>query len=179
MDITQHIRTVPDYPVEGINFYDVNSLFADQQLFSYTVKKLIERIRDNTTGMMPTHIVGLESRGFVLGAAIAHATNLPFVMIRKKGAKYPGKLLEQSYTTEYSTDTIVLQDGLLSYTDRVVIVDDLLATGGSMMASRNLVEQTGAKVVAEAVIIDLQYAHSDNYQLRNLISLEKVYNPNA
>ena len=92
MDIEQYIRTVPDYPVPGVNFYDMNSLFASP-VWNSVVTTMVEVIDELYEA--PSHIVGLESRGFVVGAAIAHAMELPFVMVRKKGAKYPGKLFVQ------------------------------------------------------------------------------------
>lgn len=162
----EFIRIVKDYPVAGVNFYDLNSLFADQQLFKRTVSHMATIINNNTTMRFPTHIAGLESRGFVIGAAVAHELGLPFVMIRKEGSKYPGNLLIESYDTEYSTDTIVLQEGLLGHTSRVVLVDDLIATGGSMMAAKRLVEQTGAQVVHACAIIDLKYTHADDFDMK-------------
>jgi len=173
MKYSDFIRTVPNYPIDGVNFYDVNSLFADNKLFSVMIDDMADKL-SLVDDKYPTHIAGLESRGFVIGAALAYKMGLPFVMIRKKGAKYPGDLLEQSYGTEYSTDTIVLQEGLLSHTDRVILADDLIATGGSMMAARSLVESTGAKVVGIGVIIDLFYVHCKEYDLLNVIALDTV-----
>lgn len=153
-----YIRTIPDYPQEGVNFYDLNSLFAGP-MFSKAVHEMTKKVTDYTDH--PTHIVGVESRGFVLGAAIAHQLNLPFVMVRKKGAKYPGELLEQSYDLEYGSATLTLQTGLLGHTDRCIIVDDLVATGGSIMATKRLIEQTGAKVLRGVTVIDLVYVRRD------------------
>ena len=152
-NVLDYIRTIPDYPIEGINFYDVNSLFAGPA-FSQVITDLVDKVEDLQN---VTHIVGVESRGFVLGAAIAYATDLPFVMVRKKGAKYPGVLLEESYSLEYGEATLTLQQGLLGHTDRVIITDDLIATGGSLTATARLVEQTGATVLAGLAIIDLAY----------------------
>jgi len=165
------IRVIPDYPIDGVNFYDLNSLFADSKLFGSMVDSMAAQLAVTTKNNHPTHIAGLESRGFVVGAAVAYKMGLPFVMIRKKGSKYPGELLEESYGTEYSTDTIVLQKGLLGHTNRVILVDDLIATGGSMMAARDLVEQTGATVVGSGVIIDLAYLHKAGYDIRNTVVL--------
>ena len=104
----------------------------------------------------PTHIVGIESRGFVFGSALAQEANIPFCMVRKKGSKYPGKLLEESYQLEYGEDTLVLQEGILGHTSRVLIVDDLVATGGSIIATSNLIEKTGARVEGVVTIINLK-----------------------
>ena len=169
----EYIRQIPDYPQEGINFYDLNSLFAGPMFH-----KAVDDLAAKTTYYdNPTHIVGIESRGFVLGSAIAYKLGLPFVMVRKKGAKYPGELLEQSYDLEYGSATLTLQTGLLGHTDRVVMVDDLIATGGSMMATSQLVKQTGARVLGALAVIDLKYVRKD---LRSLgfptSSLESVWN---
>tara|TARA_B100001057_G_scaffold262158_1_gene262396 strand:+ start:738 stop:1274 length:537 start_codon:yes stop_codon:yes gene_type:complete len=150
--VKKNIRTVPDYPKEGINFYDLNSLFASD-LWSPLVSEMYEEIYH----LQPTHIVGIESRGFVLGSALAQEGNIPFCMVRKKGAKYPGKLLEESYELEYGTDTLVLQEGILGHTSRVLIADDLIATGGSMIATSKLIEKTGARVEGAVTIINLKY----------------------
>ena len=154
--IKKNIRTVPDYPKEGINFYDLNSLFASD-LWSPFVSEMYEEIYH----LQPTHIVGIESRGFVLGSALAQEGNIPFCMVRKKGAKYPGKLLEESYELEYGTDTLTLQEGILGHTSRVLIADDLIATGGSMLATKRLCEQTGARVIATATIVNLRYLNAE------------------
>tara|TARA_B100001057_G_scaffold487462_1_gene570236 strand:- start:599 stop:1132 length:534 start_codon:yes stop_codon:yes gene_type:complete len=153
-NLLNYIRTVPDYPVEGVNFYDLNSLFSST-VWPRTVEKLADDVR--VKFCHPTHIVGIESRGFVVGAALAQIMSLPFTMIRKKGAKYPGELLEESYELEYGTDTLTLQVGILGHTSRVILVDDLVATGGSIQASKKLCEQTGAQVLGVVSLIHLAY----------------------
>ena len=159
----EYIRTIPDYPVEGINFYDMNSLFASS-VWPRAVRTLVQRVNDEYLTDI-THIVGIESRGFVVGAAMAQAMDLPLVMVRKEGAKYPGKLLKETYELEYGSDTLTLQEGILGHTSRVLLVDDLVATGGSMMATQRLVEQTGARVLGGATVVNLKYL--------NPISMEK------
>ncbi len=154
MDIEQYIRTVPDYPVPGVNFYDMNSLFASP-VWSSVVTTMVEVIDELYEA--PTHIVGLESRGFVVGAAIAYAMELPFVMVRKKGAKYPGKLFEETYQLEYGSDTLTLQEGILGHVSRCIITDDLVATGGSALATKRLIEQTGARVLGIVAPVNLAY----------------------
>lgn len=166
--VKHYIRTVPDYPVEGVNFYDMNSLFASD-IWSDVVGKMAENL-ESKTEFLPTHIAGIESRGFVVGAAVADALNIPFVMIRKKGAKYPGKLLEESYELEYGTDTLTLQEGVLGHTSRVVIADDLIATGGSMLASRKLCEQAGAKVLGCVAVINLKYLNTSEFESMDILS---------
>ena len=154
MDIEQYIRTVPDYPVPGVNFYDMNSLFASP-VWNSVVTTMVEVIDELYEA--PSHIVGLESRGFVVGAAIAQAMELPFVMVRKKGAKYPGKLFEETYELEYGSDTLTLQEGILGHVSRCIITDDLVATGGSALATKRLIEQTGAQVLGIVAPVNLAY----------------------
>ena len=171
MNIKEYIRTVPDYPIEGVNFYDVNSLF-DSDLWTSEVEDIGKRIQDSVE-FMPTHIVGIESRGFVLGAALSQELDIPFVMIRKKGAKYPGKLLEESYELEYGTDTLTLQEGILGHTSRVLIADDLVATGGSMNASKRLCEQAGALVLGGVTIVNLKYLNDGELELLSSVEIEE------
>ena len=171
MNIKNYIRTVPDYPIKGVNFYDVNSLFASD-LWTSEVKDIAQTIRASIE-YMPTHIVGIESRGFVLGAALSQELDIPFVMIRKKGAKYPGKLLEESYELEYGTDTLTLQEGILGHTSGVLIADDLVATGGSMNASKLLCEQTGATVLGGVTIINLKYLNGEEIELLSSVEIEQ------
>jgi adenine phosphoribosyltransferase len=169
--IKNNIRTVPDYPVKGINFYDVNSLFSSD-LWVPLVKEMAEEV----SHVHPTHIVGIESRGFVFGSALSQEMNIPFCMVRKKGAKYPGKLLEESYELEYGTDTLVIQEGILGHTSRVLIVDDLIATGGSMIATSNLIEKTGARVEGAMTIINLKYINGielDALDIWSALEIEK------
>ena len=154
MDIEQYIRTVPDYPVPGVNFYDMNSLFASP-VWNSVVTTMVEVIDELYEA--PSHIVGLESRGFVVGSAIAYAMELPFVMVRKKGAKYPGKLFEETYQLEYGSDTLTLQEGILGHISRCIITDDLVATGGSALATKRLIEQTGARVLGIVAPVNLAY----------------------
>lgn len=168
--IKEYIRTVPDYPVEGVNFYDMNSLFASS-VWPDAVKTM-SAIVDEFQHV--THIVGIESRGFVVGTAIAQQLKLPFVMVRKQGSKYPGTLLTESYDTEYSVDTIVLQEGILGHTSRVVIADDLVATGGSMLATKRLVERTGAKVLTGIAPINLKYLNSKELSCIEINALETI-----
>lgn len=165
LNLKDYIRTVPDYPVPGIHFYDLNSLFASD-IWPQVVEELVEKMDH----LHFTHIVGIESRGFVVAQAIASELKKPMVMVRKKGAKYPGKLLEESYELEYGTDTLTLQEGILGHTSRVLIADDLIATGGSILATKRLLEKTGARVVGVATIVNLRYLHSEE-----LNTIEEIY----
>ena len=171
---TDYMRTVQDYPVEGVNFYDVNSLFA-QPIWNQVAAELAVVIQSefNRNGDI-THIVGIESRGFVVGAVLAATIGVPFVMVRKKGSKYPGSLLQETYALEYGEDTLVLQEGLLGHANRVLIADDLVATGGSMLATKRLVEQAEARVVGFASIINLEYLNSKEMTNEKLITQEAI-----
>ena len=171
---TAYMRTVQDYPVEGVNFYDVNSLFAQPVWNQVAAELAVEIQRLFNTNSEITHIVGIESRGFVVGAVLASVIGVPFIMVRKKGSKYPGSLLEESYGTEYSEDTLVLQEGLLGHANRVLIVDDLVATGGSMLATKRLVEQAEARVVGFASIINLTYLNSEDMKGELHITQEEI-----
>lgn len=168
--VKQFIRTVPDYPKAGINFYDVNSLFASDYWGTAA-----ERLARKAEIEFPyaTHIVGIESRGFIVGSVVAHEMLQKFCMVRKKGAKYPGKLLEESYELEYGTDTLTLQEGVLGHTSRVIIADDLVATGGSLTATKKLIEQTGAQVLGAVTIINLKYLNPKNFDIP-IISLTEI-----
>ena len=171
---TDYMRTVQDYPVEGVNFYDVNSLFA-QPIWNQVAAELAVVIQDqfNRNGDI-THIVGIESRGFVVGAVLAATIGVPFVMVRKKGSKYPGSLLQETYALEYGEDTLVLQEGLLGHANRVLIADDLVATGGSMLATKRLVEQAEAKVIGFTSIINLAYLNTDDMKSQLHITQEEI-----
>jgi len=170
--LTEFIRTVPNYPIKGINFYDLNSLFAGP-MYRQAMKELKIKTECRFKDRGPSHIVGIESRGFVIGSVLAYAMKLPFIMVRKAGAKYPGELLEESYTLEYGKATLTLQTGLLGHTDRCIIVDDLIATGGSVMATKRLVEQTGASVLGVSTVIDLAYIRQEPLHL-DVAYLERI-----
>ena len=171
---TDYMRTVQDYPVEGVNFYDINSLFAQPAWNQVAAELAVEvQTRYNRTGDL-SHVVGIESRGFVVGAVLASVIGVPFIMVRKKGSKYPGSLLQETYALEYGEDTLVIQEGILGYTNRVLIADDLVATGGSALATKRLVEQTGATVVGFTSILNLAYLNSEDMKREMLITLEEI-----
>ena len=172
---TDYMRTVMDYPEPGVNFYDINSLFAQPAWNQVAAELAVDvQTKFNKNGEI-THIAGIESRGFVVGAVLASVIGVPFVMIRKKGSKYPGSLLEESYGTEYSEDTIVLQEGILGHTNRVLIADDLIATGGSLLATKRLIEMTGAKVVGAVTVLNLSYLNDPTLKDINIISSKDIY----
>lgn len=148
--VQDYIRTIPDFPHEGIMFRDVTTLFSDPRGFRIAIDQLLHPY----AGQPIDKVVGLEARGFILGGAIAHQLSLGFVPIRKKG-KLPGKTIEQDYTLEYGTATMEVHDDALQPGEKVLLVDDLLATGGTAEAGIKLIERMGAEVIGCAFVIDL------------------------
>ena len=148
--VQDYIRTIPDFPHEGIMFRDVTTLFADPRGFRIAIDQLLHPY----AGAPIDKVVGLEARGFILGGAVAHQLSVGFVPIRKKG-KLPGKTIAQDYTLEYGTATMEVHDDALQPGEKVLVVDDLLATGGTAEAGIKLIEQMGAEVVGCAFIVDL------------------------
>jgi adenine phosphoribosyltransferase len=152
MDLKQHIRSIPNFPKPGILFYDISTLLAHPQAWRATVEQMAEAVRLQR----PDLLVGIESRGFLVAAPLAFAIGSGFAMVRKKG-KLPGKTVRYSYDLEYGTDTIEIQEDAIAPGQRVVIVDDLLATGGTMQAAVELVRRQGGTAVAGACIIELGF----------------------
>ena len=149
-DVKDFIRTIPDFPHEGIMFRVVTTLFADPRGFRMAIDQLLLPY----TGTRIDKVVGLEARGFILGGAVAHQLATGFVPIRKKG-KLPGKTISQAYTLEYGEAVIEIHDDAIQPGETVLIVDDLLATGGTAEASIKLLDRLGAKIVGCAFVIDL------------------------
>ncbi len=152
MDFKEHIRAIPDFPKPGILFYDISTLLAHPQAWQATVEHLAAAIRPHR----PELLVGIESRGFLVAAPLAYAIGCGFAMVRKKG-KLPGRTARHSYDLEYGTDTIEVQHDAISPGQRIIVVDDLVATGGTMQAAIELVQQQGGTVAAAACIIELAF----------------------
>ncbi|MBI2668920.1 adenine phosphoribosyltransferase [Candidatus Woesearchaeota archaeon] len=163
-DIKSAIRTVPHWPKPGIMFRDITTLIENPRAFRYCIDRFKEKYQP--TGI--TKIAGIESRGFVFGAALALELGLPFVLIRKKG-KLPAAVFAQEYALEYGVDKIEVHQNSITSGDRVLIVDDLLATGGTAMAACQLVEKCGGTIVGSAFVINLP-------ELKGVEKLRK-YNP--
>ncbi|MHA3977957.1 adenine phosphoribosyltransferase [Halovulum sp. GXIMD14794] len=149
-DVKSYIRTIPDFPKPGIQFRDVTTLFSDPRGFRVAVDQLLHPY----AGIRIDKVAGLEARGFILGGAVAHQLSVGFVPVRKKG-KLPGATISQDYALEYGTATMELHDDAIQAGERVLIVDDLLATGGTAEAGVKLIEKLGGEVVSLAFIIDL------------------------
>ncbi|HSV95432.1 MAG TPA: adenine phosphoribosyltransferase [Spirochaetota bacterium] len=150
MSIKSKIRTIPDFPKKGIMFRDITTLLKDAEGLREVIDSFVERYRE-----MPIDVVvGLEARGFILGGAVAYRLGKGFVPVRKKG-KLPYKTERHEYELEYGTDIIEMHVDAIKPGDRVLIVDDLLATGGTAMAATKLIEKLGGAVVEMAFIVDL------------------------
>jgi adenine phosphoribosyltransferase len=152
MDLKPHIRSIPDFPKPGILFYDISTLLAHPGAWKATVEGLADAMRPHR----PELLVGIESRGFLVAAPLALALGCGFAMVRKKG-KLPGRIVSHSYALEYGTDTIEMQEDAIASGQRVAVVDDLLATGGTFRAAIDLVRSRGGNVVAAACIIELEF----------------------
>ena len=152
MDLKDHIRGVPDFPKPGILFYDISTLLAHKDAWQVAVSRLADIIRP----MKPDMLAGIESRGFLVAAPLALQLGCGFLMIRKQG-KLPGATIPYTYDLEYGSDTIEIQEGAVSPGQRVVVLDDLLATGGTMAASIELLRRVGAEVAGTACLIELTF----------------------
>ncbi len=152
MPIKSKIRTIPDYPKKGIMFRDITTLIKDPVGFRLMIDTLTQRYLH--AGFTFDVIVGIESRGFIIGSVLAYTLGKGFIPIRKKG-KLPAEVVSQEYELEYGTDRIEMHKDALKKGERVLLIDDLLATGGTALAAATLVEKLGAKVVEIAFIVDL------------------------
>lgn len=152
MPIKGKIRSIPDYPKKGIMFRDITTLIKDPVGFKLVIDNLTQRY--STEDYKFDTIVGIESRGFILGGALAYTLGKGFVPVRKKG-KLPGKTVKEEYELEYGTDIIEIHEDALSKGERVLLIDDLIATGGTALASAKLIEKLGAEVVEMAFIVNL------------------------
>ncbi len=150
MDIADHIRTIPDFPKPGILFYDISTLLAHPQAWRHTVDLLAVAIRQHE----PDMLAGIESRGFLVAAPLALQLGCGFMMLRKEG-KLPGETVSYTYDLEYGSDTMEMQADAVEPGQKVVILDDLLATGGTAGGALRLLRDAGADVRAAAFIIEL------------------------
>ena len=152
IDLKKHIRAIPDFPKPGILFYDISTLLAHAKAWHETIERMADMIRP----YKPDVLAGIESRGFLLAAPLALALGTGFVMLRKQG-KLPGTTVRHTYALEYGTDTIEIQQDAIKEGARAVLVDDLLATGGTLSAAVTLLERVGAVVPAAACVIELTF----------------------
>ncbi|MEO0393546.1 MAG: adenine phosphoribosyltransferase [Pseudomonadota bacterium] len=152
MNLKDHIRGIPDFPKPGILFYDISTLLAHAEAWQHTIDSLATQI----SHYQPDLLIGIESRGFLVTAPLALKLGCGFAMIRKKG-KLPGDVISYEYELEYGTDTIEIQKDAIKPGQKVVVLDDLLATGGTMQASIDLLRQVGADVAGAGFIIELAF----------------------
>ena len=148
--VREHVREVPDFPKKGILFLDITTATKDAKSMQYMTDFLYEQFKDEKID----YVAGIESRGFIFGAAVAYKLGAGFVPIRKPN-KLPAKTIKEEYSLEFGTDSIEIHADALKEGDRVLVIDDLLATGGTALAACNLVKRIGAEVVASAFIIEL------------------------
>ena len=149
--LKKNIRVIPDFPKKGILFQDITSITDNKTLFKEVINEISKYVKKRKF----TKIAAVEARGFIFGAAISFKTEIPFVPIRKKG-KLPGKVLKQKYKLEYGTDEIQIHKDSISEKDKVLIIDDLIATGGTAFASAQLVKKCKVKSIEFYFIIDLK-----------------------
>jgi adenine phosphoribosyltransferase len=150
MDIKTLIRTIPDYPREGIMFRDITTLFADAGGFRRTVDELVQPY----AGQKIDAVAGIEARGFILGGAVAHQLSVGFIPVRKQG-KLPWQTIGRDYELEYGMDRVEIHSDAVKKGERVLVVDDLLATGGTITAGIELLREAGAEVIGCAFVIEL------------------------
>ncbi|MGA2191801.1 MAG: adenine phosphoribosyltransferase [Nitrospirota bacterium] len=150
LDLKTRIRDIPDFPKKGILFRDITTLLKDNEAFQKVIDKITCYYEDEGIAK----VVGIESRGFILGAPVAYALGAGFVPVRKPG-KLPSDIYEAKYELEYGTDTLTVHQDAITPGERVLVVDDLLATGGTMAATLDLLKKLGAQVVGVACLIEL------------------------
>ena len=171
MDLKQIIRQVPDFPKPGINFIDITTLLKDSEAFQETVAALCQPFRNAELDA----IAGIESRGFIFGAAMAYELDVSFIPIRKPG-KLPAETVQESYTLEYGTDAVEIHKDAIQKDMKVLLIDDLLATGGTAAASVNLIQKLGGEVVGISFVVELTFLKGkdklENVPVRSLVTYD-------
>ncbi|MFN3523492.1 MAG: adenine phosphoribosyltransferase [Phenylobacterium sp.] len=150
MDLAATIRTIPDYPAPGIMFRDITTLLGDARAFRRAVDELVQPF----AGMKIDKVAGVEARGFILGGAVAHQLSAGFIPLRKKG-KLPHATIGVEYALEYGKDAMEMHADALTWDEKVMLVDDLIATGGTALAAVDLLKRGGADIIAAAFVVDL------------------------
>ena len=172
MDLRDKIRQIPDFPKEGIVFRDITTLIKDKSAFKQAVDEIVSDLKDKKID----YIVGPEARGFLMGSAVAYALGVGFVPVRKKG-KLPGEVIQKEYDIEYGTDILEIHKDAIEKGSNVAIVDDLLATGGTVFAVSSLLEDIGAKVAAMEFLIELNFLNPreklKKYHINSLVKYDK------
>ena len=151
-NVIDNIRIIKDFPKKGIDFYDIASLLANPDIFSKAIDEMTLKVKK----MNATAIAGIDSRGFIFASAIAYKLKLKLIIIRKQG-KLPGKTFKSSYNLEYGSNTLEIQKDFLNSKDKVLVIDDILATGGTINAAFKLIKKTNAKLVGAVVLLELVF----------------------
>ncbi len=171
MNLDSKIRTVPDFPKKGIMFKDITTVLKDAEGLTYCVDTLYERYKDKKI----SKVIGIESRGFIIGTALAYRLGIGFVPIRKPG-KLPAEKIRQEYQLEYGTDAMEIHKDAIVKGERVLLHDDVLATGGTMEAACSLVKQLGGEIVGLSFIIELSFLNPrkkfSGYDIYSLVSYD-------
>ncbi|HQF43916.1 MAG TPA: adenine phosphoribosyltransferase [Ignavibacteriaceae bacterium] len=169
MDLKSHIRNIKDFPKPGVMFRDITTLIKDPEAFNYTSDLLLSFVADKKIDK----VVGVESRGFIFGAVLAHKLNAGFIPVRKPG-KLPAEKVSISYSLEYGEDKLEMHKDAIQPGDKVLIHDDLLATGGTMDAVCKLIEKLGGEIVQLSFIIELSFLHGrdklEKYDVRSIVN---------
>lgn len=171
MDLKSTIRQVPDWPKKGVLFYDVTTLLENAPAFKYCIDQFVEHFRDKGI----EKVIGIDARGFLFAAPVAYQLGLGLTIVRKKG-KLPYRTLCNTYEKEYGPDSVEMHEGSVNKMEKVLIVDDLLATGGTMKATCELVEKMGGEIAGIAYVIDLPFlggrALLEKYNLYSLVEYD-------
>ena len=169
-EVKQSIRNVPDYPIKGIQFKDITTALSKPECLRWMRDEIVKRYK----GLGITQVVGIESRGFIIAPAVAMEIGAGFVPIRKPG-KLPAETITVSYTKEYGTDSIEMHKGALNENDVVLIHDDILATGGSLMAAVELVRKTGVRKIYANCIIELEGLNGRKYLKERGVDIDCLF----
>jgi adenine phosphoribosyltransferase len=171
MDLKTHIRNIKDFPKPGIMFRDITTLLKNPEAFNYTLEQLL----DFAKGKIINKVVGIESRGFIFGSVLSHKLNCGFIPVRKPG-KLPAEKVSISYSLEYGEDRLEMHKDAIERGDKVLVHDDLLATGGTMNAVCELIEQLGGEIVQISFIVELSFLHGRDklkpYDVRSIVNYE-------
>ena len=167
--IINSIRIIKDFPKKGIDFYDIASLLANPDIFSKVIDEMTLKVKK----MNATAIAGIDSRGFIFASVIAYKLKLKLIIIRKQG-KLPGKTFKSSYNLEYGSNTLEIQKDFLNSKDKVLVIDDILATGGTINAAFKLIKKTNAKLVGAVVLLELVFLNGRaklKYEVQNILDV--------
>lgn len=172
MDLKSYIRVIEDFPEEGISFKDITPLIKDREAFVEAVTQIVDDLKDKNVD----YVAGPEARGFLFGATVAYALGVGFIPVRKPG-KLPADTISYEYQLEYGTNTLEIHRDAIENGKRVAIVDDLLATGGTMLAAAKLIESIGGEVVAMEFLIELENLNGreklTDYYINSLVKYER------